>query len=137
MKTLSCYLLILLFMLAVTSPLATQICIDCHKTITANIVSDWQLSKHSQNDVECSACHGEDHKHALDFGNIRISTPETCAPCHEERVEQYEKGKQAVTWAAMTALPTAHFQPMILMQEGCGGCYKIGMKTKSDIKILK
>lgn len=27
-------------------------CLDCHTKITPNIVSDWQLSKHSLNDVD-------------------------------------------------------------------------------------
>jgi hypothetical protein len=27
-------------------------CIDCHKKVTPNIVTDWQLSKHSMNAVD-------------------------------------------------------------------------------------
>jgi len=36
-----------------------QACVDCHKDLHPRIVSDWQLSKHSQNDVSCQACHGD------------------------------------------------------------------------------
>ncbi len=36
-----------------------QACVDCHKKTSPNIVTDWQLSKHSQNDVGCAVCHGE------------------------------------------------------------------------------
>ncbi|MDP2366230.1 MAG: hypothetical protein Q8M94_20960, partial [Ignavibacteria bacterium] len=39
-------------------------CITCHKKLTPNIVSDWQISKHSANDVTCSTCHGSDHNSA-------------------------------------------------------------------------
>lgn len=116
-----------------------QICIDCHKKITPNVVVDWQNSKHSQNGIDCSGCHGDKHKTAGDIANVQIPTPETCAQCHEERVAQYKKGKHAMAWAAMKAMPTAHFQPMAMMEgmKGCGGCHKIGVKSEAEIKDLK
>ncbi len=128
----------LLGLFFVTGALAQE-CVTCHKDITPNIVSDWQLSKHSENEVDCSACHGEEHKSAADVEKVQLPTPETCAECHEERVEQYKKGKHAVAWAAMKAMPTAHMQPMALMDgmKGCGGCHKIGLKTEEEIKELK
>src|SRR4030065_2332210 len=67
-------------------PLLGQQCVECHKKTTPNIVSDWQLSKHSQNDVSCTVCHGEDHKAAKNYAVARIPTPDTCAQCHEETV---------------------------------------------------
>jgi len=116
-----------------------QECVNCHKETTPNIVSDWQLSKHSQNDISCSICHGEEHKDPYDVANVQIPTPDTCANCHEERVLQFKAGKHAAAWAAMKAMPTAHWQPMALMQgmKGCGGCHKIGLKTEEEIKKLK
>jgi hypothetical protein len=53
-------------------------------------------------------------------------------------VEQFKKGKHAFAWAAMNAMPTAHNQPMALMEgmKGCGGCHKIGLKSESDLKKL-
>jgi hydroxylamine dehydrogenase len=114
-------------------------CVDCHKRVTPNIVSDWKLSKHSKNDVDCSACHGDTHTSAKDVANVQIPTPETCAQCHAERVKQFSAGKHAAAWAAMKAMPTAHFQPMALMEgmKGCGGCHKLGLKTEEEIKDLK
>jgi len=116
-----------------------QECLNCHKDVTPNIVSDWQLSKHSQNDVDCSVCHGDKHKDPYDVTNAQIPTPETCANCHEQKVEQFKKGKHAFAWAAMKAMPTTHWQPMALMEgmKGCGGCHKIGLKTQEEIKTLK
>lgn len=118
---------------------SAQVCVDCHKKITPNIVVDWQNSKHSQNGIDCSGCHGDKHKTAQDVANVQIPTPETCAQCHEEKVAQYKKGKHAVAWAAMKAMPTAHFQPMAMMEgmKGCGGCHKIGVKSETEIKDLK
>ncbi len=112
---------------------------DCHKKVTPNIVSDWQISKHSQNEDNSSICHGELHKDQDDADKVQIPTPETCANCHEERVEQFKAGKHAAAWAAMKAMPTAHWQPMALMEgmKGCGGCHKIGLKTEDEINALK
>jgi len=132
-------IIILLLSLSLLSFSFAQECVNCHKNVTPNIVTDWQLSKHSQNDVDCSVCHGEKHKDPYDVANVQIPTPETCANCHDEKVEQFKKGKHAAAWAAMKAMPTAHWQPMALMEgmKGCGGCHKIGLKAEGQIKKLK
>jgi hypothetical protein len=116
-----------------------QVCVECHKKITPNIVSDWQLSKHNQNKIGCSECHSDQHKSAQDVAKVKIPTPDTCATCHEARVKQFKNGKHAAAWAAMEAMPTAHWQPMALMEgmKGCGGCHKIGLKSEAEIKELK
>jgi hypothetical protein len=132
-----------LFALLVVSCFATvaqaELCVQCHKAKTPNIVSDWQLSKHSQNDVDCATCHGSEHNSPANVAKAKIPTPETCAQCHDAQVEQFKKGKHAMAWAAMNAMPTAHMQPMALMEgmKGCGGCHKIGLKSEADMKKLK
>jgi len=120
-------------------PVHAQQCVNCHKRTTPSIVSDWQLSKHSQSDVDCATCHGDQHKSAADVAKALIPTPETCATCHETQVNQFNAGKHSKAWAAMKAMPTAHWQPMALMEgmKGCGGCHKIGLKTEAEIKDLK
>ena len=130
---------IILMSIALCGVVHAQDCVSCHKKVTPNIVSDWRLSKHSQNDVDCSICHGEEHKDPYDVAKVQIPTPDTCANCHEERVAQFKKGKHAPAWAAMKAMPTTHWQPMELMEgmKGCGGCHKIGLKTEEEIKELK
>jgi len=121
------------------SHVSAQICVDCHKKITPNIVSDWESSKHSKTNVDCTACHGDQHKSAEDVANTKIPLPDTCATCHEKEVQQFKEGKHAFAWAAQWAMPTAHWQPMALMEgkKGCGACHKIGLKAESDIKGLK
>ena len=115
-----------------------QVCVECHKKTTPGIVSDWQLSKHAKNKVDCATCHGEEHTSAKDAAKARIPTPEVCEGCHSERVKQFRSGKHALAWAAMKAMPTFHWQPMVLMEgmKGCGGCHKIGLKTEPEIKEL-
>ncbi len=114
-------------------------CVSCHKAVTPALVADWQLSKHAANGVECSSCHGDQHRSAADTTKATIPTPETCATCHEERVAQFKRGKHAFAWAAMKAMPTTHALPVAMREglKGCGGCHKIGLKSEQEIKELK
>jgi hydroxylamine dehydrogenase len=115
-----------------------QTCVDCHRKVTPNVVSDWQLSKHSSSDVNCSVCHGDRHMSAQDVDQVNLPTPETCALCHAAQVQQFADGKHSKAWAAMKAMPAAHWQPMELMEgmKGCGGCHQIGLKTEAEVKEL-
>ena len=132
-------MLVIFYSIILVSVVSAQVCVDCHKKVTPGIVNDWQLSKHSLNKIDCSECHGDQHKSAQDVAKVKIPTPDTCAMCHEARVKQFKSGKHAAAWAAMKAMPTAHWQPMSLMEgmKGCGGCHKIGLKTEAEIKELK
>jgi len=114
-------------------------CVACHTTVTPGIVTDWTLSAHAGAAVTCDACHGDAHRDASDVAKARIPTPDTCGECHEGKVEEFKKGKHAAAWAAMKAMPTAHFQPMAMMEgmKGCGGCHKIGLKSEAEIAELK
>ena len=116
-----------------------QDCVKCHKKITPNIVKDWQLSAHSKKDVSCAECHGDGHKGSDDVDKVELPTAATCGTCHEDRREQFSKGKHALAWAAMNAMPTTHQLPMALTtgMKGCGGCHKIGLKTEEEIQALK
>ncbi len=116
----------------------TNACVDCHSRTSPGIVADWKASKHAGNDVSCADCHGSAHTNASDAAKAEIPTPATCGQCHAERVEQFSKGKHAAAWAAMKAMPTAHWQPMAMMegQKGCGGCHKIGLKSEEEIREL-
>ncbi len=118
---------------------AGNICVDCHRKITPGIVNDWAISKHADEDIDCSVCHGEEHKTADDVEKVELPTPETCADCHEDETAQFMKGKHALAWTAMKAMPSTHMQPMALIDgmKGCGGCHKIGVKSKEDIEALK
>lgn len=131
-------LLFAVFLFTVVSA-AAQNCVECHSRVTPNIVSDWQLSKHSQNEVLCATCHGDQHRSASDVAQVEIPTPETCANCHEPQVQQFKAGKHALAWAAMKAMPTTHWLPMALTEgmKGCGGCHKVGLKSDEEIQQLK
>ncbi|MGD8539266.1 MAG: multiheme c-type cytochrome [Candidatus Aminicenantes bacterium] len=132
-------MLVLLVSVMFCAGVFAQECVICHKNVSPNIVSDWQVSKHSQNEVDCSVCHGDQHKDPYDVDKVQIPTPDTCADCHDEKVAQFKAGKHAAAWAAMKAMPTAHWQPIALMEgmKGCGACHKIGLKREEEIQELK
>ena len=134
--------LLVLFVLAFAaapSLAAVDVCVKCHRTVTPNIVSDWELSLHQKNDVGCDACHGDGHTSAKDVDKVVTITAKTCADCHETQVEQFTKGKHALSWASYKAMPTTHALPMVLADgmKGCGGCHKLGLKTDAEIEALK
>ncbi|MCF8242096.1 MAG: cytochrome C [Melioribacteraceae bacterium] len=135
MKSIYVVILLFLFALVVTG----QDCIECHYEVTPKVVSDWQISKHSENDIDCSVCHGSEHTTMEDYAKAKLPTYETCDMCHSTQSEQYQKGKHALAWAAMNAMPTTHMQPMGLIegQKGCGGCHKIGIKSEDEIQKMK
>jgi hydroxylamine dehydrogenase len=116
-----------------------QACVKCHTKVTEGITRDWELSKHSKNEVHCIVCHGDRHMSVEDVAKALTPTADTCQQCHEEQGAQFKSGKHALAWAAMKAMPTAHWQPMALTEgmKGCGGCHKLGIKTEAEIKELK
>jgi hypothetical protein len=118
---------------------AQQVCVDCHGEMTPGVVSDWQLSAHHEMEVGCADCHGEGHTSADDVAEANLPTAATCGECHAERAEQFGRGKHALAWAAMNAMPTTHALPMALTggMKGCGGCHKIGAKSEAEIEALK
>jgi hydroxylamine dehydrogenase len=116
-----------------------KVCVDCHKKVTPGAVGDWQISAHAQNDVDCATCHGTDHGSAEDVDKIPPMTLDKCGECHEDRVTEFKSGKHALAWAAMNAMPTAHWQPMEMTSgmKGCGGCHKLGIKSEEEVAALK
>ncbi len=133
------YLTLLILLLLWCSVATADECVECHRTVTPGAVGDWELSKHSENDIFCSACHGDQHTTAEDADLVQLPTAATCGECHETQLEQFSNGKHAVAWAALMAMPTTHKLPMALVegQKGCGGCHKVGLKSDEEIASLK
>jgi hydroxylamine dehydrogenase len=127
---------ILIFLISTAS---ANVCVDCHSNVTPNIVTDWELSKHADNDLGCETCHGDGHMSADDVSKVSLPIAQTCGECHDDQVMQFSKGKHAASWAALKAMPTTHMLPMELVDgmKGCGGCHKIGLKSDEEIKELK
>lgn len=114
-------------------------CLDCHKRATPNVVADWKISKHSSEGITCAHCHGLAHTSSKDSEEVELPQPSSCAECHETQVTQFRRGKHALSWTVMNAMPTTHMLPMALTKggKGCGGCHKIGEKSLEEVKMLK
>ncbi len=131
--------LVFLFFLGLWGFLSGQVwaeedCIKCHKRISPGQVKDWSISKHAENDVTCSVCHGDKHHSKDDVAKVRLPDEHVCAECHEEQFKQFSKGKHNFGWTALNALPVTHIEPDELMEggKGCGGCHNMGIKSEAQ-----
>jgi len=127
------------FLLLAPSASAQEDCVSCHEKGTPGIVDDWKASRHFAEDIGCAVCHGDEHSGADDVDKVWTITAETCGQCHEERFSQFAKGKHALGWASMKAMPTTHWKPMELIDgmKGCGACHKLGLKSDEEVERLK
>ena len=118
---------------------AGESCIECHTKISPGQVQDWRVSKHAENDVTCSTCHGDRHSSAEDYKLARLPDETVCGECHETQFEQFARGKHNFGWTAMNAIPATHFAPDELIEggRGCGGCHNMGIKTEAQKKELR
>jgi hydroxylamine dehydrogenase len=129
----------LLFVVTTASSAKQEVCIRCHRAVTRLLVKDWQSSKHSENDVACSVCHGSEHKAKETAHLAKMPTEATCAECHDEQFDQFSKGKHNLGWTSMNALPVTHMEPDELIEggKGCGGCHNMGIKSEHQRKELR
>lgn len=89
----------------------------------------------SKKGVDCSSCHGSDHKKMDDIQLAKMPTPETCAGCHSKQVEQFKAGKHNLGWIASSAMPMWAHKPKTVVGEGykgCSSCHKIGVKQEAE-----
>lgn len=111
-------------------------CITCHEKVTPGIVGQFLEGKMSKV-MDCSGCHGSEHKGMDDAKLAKIPTPETCARCHQNRVKEFREGKHALAWVAMKAMPMINHQPPTVGGgdlKGCSACHKVGDKALDEIK---
>ncbi|MDM8560032.1 multiheme c-type cytochrome [Candidatus Parabeggiatoa sp. HSG14] len=137
---------IFLNVLSSSIALAADDCVTCHTEVTPGIVSQHEISKHATSEkATCSSCHGSSHKTNEDYKEAKMPTPETCAVCHSEQVEQLQAGKHQLAWIAMQTQAAYHGLPNAIGKEGyrgCSGCHKIGVKglklegTMLDTKVV-
>ncbi len=113
-------------------------CVQCHLKVTPGQVADWQSSRHFEEGIVCSDCHGDEHSNAKDFKRVAFPDEALCGQCHEEQFNQFKKGKHNFGWTTLNALPVTALEPDELMEGGvgCGGCHNMGIKTAAQRKEL-
>lgn len=110
-------------------------CINCHKKVTPGVVKQHLEGKMSKKGVDCSTCHGSDHRKMDDARLAKMPTPDTCTGCHQKQVEQFKAGKHNLGWIAASAMPMWAHQPKAVVGEGykgCSSCHKIGVKGDAE-----
>ncbi len=129
-----CFLISIIYI--TNSADAKEACIICHQGVTPGLVEDWMVSKHSDNDVTCSVCHGKNHNSPTNVELVVLPDENLCAECHEKQFDEFTKGKHNFGWTSMNALPITHVEPDELMEggRGCGGCHNMGIKTEAQKK---
>lgn len=130
-------LLLFMILLAFTAHDASagSACVDCHTKVTPGIVKQHLEGKMGQAGLDCIICHGEEHKGADDVAKAKLPTPETCAECHAEQVNQFKSGKHELAWIAASSMPMWNRQPGAVTgsgYRGCSGCHKIGVKSAEE-----
>jgi hypothetical protein len=104
MKKILIYLIVL-FLAVIVLPAvvsAADKCAMCHKKNTPGIVKQWEDSKHSKEGVECLTCHKAKDGDPSGFNHngekiTAVVSPNYCADCHEDAVQEYSKSKHAWT----------------------------------------
>ncbi len=146
MKSAKIIWILLLFFGILVSPVtgitgenSDDACINCHQEVSPGLVADWRASKHSEEDVGCTTCHGEKHMVAKDCKLALLPDEKLCAQCHEEQFNQFTKGKHNLGWTSMMALPVTQLEPDILIEggRGCGGCHNMGVKSEAQKEAQK
>jgi len=116
-----------------------DVCVDCHTRISPGQVKDWSASKHAENGIACSGCHGDKHSSAGDHAQATLPDERVCGQCHQEQFDQFARGKHNFGWTSLNALPATHFAPDELIEggRGCGGCHNMGIKTEAQKQELR
>lgn len=114
-------------------------CVLCHRKATAGHVTDWETSAHSGAGVDCSVCHGTDHRTDKDAHLAKMPDEALCGECHVDQYDEFRKGKHNHGWKSLNAVNVTHLEPDELMEggRGCGGCHNMGIKSDAEKKALR
>lgn len=77
-------------------------CLSCHEKQSPMVVEQWRESKHGQNEVGCMDCHDPEITKTIISDRCAekvavVVSPNVCANCHEDVVEQQAGTKHATT----------------------------------------
>jgi len=76
-KKIGLVLLLLLLFSSLVLAQEKEKCLTCHRGLMKGLVKDWERSKHSQNGVSCSICHGDKHNSPANVKLALMPTIET------------------------------------------------------------
>jgi hypothetical protein len=123
-------------------------CVECHREVSPGLVEQYFAGAMGAPGVQnprvssmlggmdrvpCTTCHGAQHTSSEDWMEAELPDYETCRGCHPVEVEQFLAGKHALAWRAMMAIPMTKKMPPEEVLFGCGGCHKIGVKSREEL----
>jgi hydroxylamine dehydrogenase len=103
-------------------------CLACHQKETRGIFQAWVNSKHAKNEVDCITCH-KSHEEAKTKKSA--VEPQVCGQCHQEKFEQFQKGRHSITWERMKEHPQYRALSEPLKKAFCERCHNIQNKCNS------
>ncbi len=122
-----------------------QACIECHKTESPGIFTDWAMSRHASANITCLDCHQAkdtdpdvSKKHFKQYERsdnkwgtaeyratiAAVVTPKDCSRCHPDEVKQYSGSKHANTVEIMWKIDPWLNQGLNNEAERTAGCFK-------------
>lgn len=104
----------------------SKVCVDCHtqKGISLGAIREWKLSKHAENGITCTTCHGENEDFVHEIkGKVTASK---CAACHRDQYLQYKDSKHAKAWVKMQSSPMYKAIPDEMKETMCQSCHNVG-----------
>ena len=132
--------------------LASQKCVNCHKSVSPGIVEQWKQGAHFKQNVGCLDCHRGDPSRpdAKDHNGEKIVvvvTPKNCGQCHAKASEEFQKSHHADAGKIMGSLDNVlaevvegytvvsdkgeKIKPSAVAVSGCLQCHG------SEVKVLK
>ncbi|GAB4261012.1 MAG: hypothetical protein Kow0092_10280 [Deferrisomatales bacterium] len=113
---------------------ASRPCLECHKRkgVAPGSLAQWEGSLHATKGIDCVQCHSAEKGEfdafqcpQSDVVVARHPTPQDCAKCHKEEVQQFTESKHAYPFWLYANADRAVFEPTVMTHNGCEECHNI------------
>jgi len=110
-------------------------CVDCHtgKGVAVKAIDQWRSSMHAEQNIACYDCHqaqeGDFDAFTCPESDIVVArhpTPNDCAECHQEQVDEFTNSKHAHQFWLLKNADRAVFEFPLATRNGCEQCHQIG-----------
>ncbi len=98
-------------------------CLICHRKYSKFQVILWEKSKHKENGVGCTACHGINHREMKRLKGRVL--PKKCAGCHEKEFADWQRSRHSLGLNLARANLRYKLQSFEVQKLGCEACHSI------------
>jgi hypothetical protein len=115
--------------LSALSP-ADRACADCHQQRQPGLLTQFAASKHAEQGVGCTGCHGNDHEAIF---RERGGVPESvCGACHEKATQEFRRSPHHRMRTGALASARLMAQIPAMQRRGCLGCHDQGARAPGE-----